>query len=111
MGEHAMKPHKHADLIHAWADGAEIQWKWPDDDEWTDSKDPQWMWNDLDIEFRIKPEPKPDVEWFAECYLDNFNYQKVPQLTSICQTKNNRSNIKLTFDGETGKIKSVEVME
>ena len=22
-----MKPHKHAELIKAWADGAEIQWK------------------------------------------------------------------------------------
>ena len=49
------KPHKHAALIHAWADGAEIEWRdteynttWKllDDSTWWDMKDT--------IEFRIK---------------------------------------------------------
>lgn len=53
--------HKHAELIHAWADGAQIQ-----------IKDKQTGWEDLysapswrdDFEYRIKPEEKkPVVRW------------------------------------------------
>lgn len=52
-----MKPHKHAELIKAWADGAEIQeyirpissnWEF----EWTDNPNPTW---ERDNEYRIKP--------------------------------------------------------
>ena len=45
-----MKPHKHAELIKAWADGAEIQVK-NDDGVWRDA-DP--FWCDYK-EYRIKP--------------------------------------------------------
>ena len=51
--------HKHADLIHAWADGAQIQWNDPNYDEpWSDIQVPSWCEN---FEYRIKPEPKPDT--------------------------------------------------
>ena len=46
------KRHKHADLIHAWAEGAEIQWKF--NNEWIDC-DPEW--DDCE-EYRIKPKTK-----------------------------------------------------
>ena len=52
--------HKHADLIHAWADGAKIQVKeWG---EWHDVRSgPYWG---KDSEYRIKPEEKkPVVYW------------------------------------------------
>ena len=52
-----MKPHKHAELIKAWADGAEIQAK-DMRDNWHDVLKPNW---DEECEYRIKPEPKPDV--------------------------------------------------
>jgi hypothetical protein len=53
--------HKHADLIHAWADGAEIQWKSKDDGKWIDSDLPDWV---PEYEYRIKPEEKkPVVRW------------------------------------------------
>ncbi len=48
------KRHKHADLIHAWADGAEIQWKGCDSDKWIDCY-PKWL---NGTEYRIKPKTK-----------------------------------------------------
>jgi hypothetical protein len=50
--------HKHAELIHAWADGAKIQKLV--NDEWVDD-DPLWG---MYTEYRIKPEEKkPVVRW------------------------------------------------
>jgi hypothetical protein len=49
------KPHKHADLIKAWADGAEIQYKMSEylaSDVWIDTHQPVWESNN---EYRVKP--------------------------------------------------------
>lgn len=53
-------PHKHAALIKAWADGATIQCSNPKRIEklWCDVDEPRWVGI---AEYRIKPEPKPDV--------------------------------------------------
>ena len=53
--------HKHAELIKAWADGAEIEHKSRTTGEWEESGHncPRWR---PDIEYRIKPEPKPEPE-------------------------------------------------
>lgn len=53
--------HKHAELIHAWADGAIIERLWNDphynDQAWLIDKEPDWSEY---CEYRIKPEdPKP----------------------------------------------------
>ena len=51
--------HKHAELIHAWADGSEIQVFHPNLDTWEDcTYDPTWNANKM---YRIKPEPKPEL--------------------------------------------------
>lgn len=62
-----MKPHKHAELIKAWADGAQIQSRWDmtNGKGWSDWRDesetPEWF---IDWEYRIKPEEKkPVVRW------------------------------------------------
>jgi hypothetical protein len=58
-----MKPHKYAEIIKAWADGAQIQWRDPKYDEfgWEDIKEPSWL---TFLEYRIKPEEKkPVVRW------------------------------------------------
>lgn len=58
--------HKHCELIKAWADGAEIQGRYfmgGNIQEWTpwqDEHDPNWNITE-EFEYRIKPEPKPDV--------------------------------------------------
>lgn len=113
-----MKPHKHAELIKAWADGAEIQYAIykSDEPEWHDCGDYFW-WSD-DNQYRIKPQPKPDVFTFAyipKWYVLNNGHQTRSEwwieLALLDQRKNtNKPNIKITFDGETGKLKSAEVL-
>ena len=46
------KPHKHAELIKQWADGAEIEWYNELHREWLDIKNP--LWN-RDRKYRVKP--------------------------------------------------------
>ena len=43
-------PHKHAELIKAWADGAEIQYRFHTC--WIDTENPVW---NPDFDYRIKP--------------------------------------------------------
>lgn len=48
------KPHKHCELIKAWADGAEIQVKDPNTDKWSPLREyPIWY---EDMKYRIKPQ-------------------------------------------------------
>ena len=91
--------HKHAELIKAWADGAEIEIGV--DEEWIAFDNDEYSWNQ-GYEYRIKPEPKPDfVRYF------------VITTTSIIEVNdfNNCKNLKVNFDGETGKLKSAEVLK
>ena len=55
-------PHKHAELIKAWADGAEIQWydSSPREHRWIDC--PEYFDWGATCQFRIKPEPKKKVK-------------------------------------------------
>ena len=53
-----MKPHKHAEVIHAWADGAEVQMKMHDG-VWINADTPYWH---NDCEYRVKPSEKV-VRW------------------------------------------------
>jgi hypothetical protein len=93
-------PHKHAELIKAWADGAEIQFRFPCDLKWTDTKTPSW---DGIAEYRIKPEPKPDLIRFTSVMHIDTNI--------ATNTKYASDNLKLTFDGETGRLKAAEVLK
>ena len=51
------KRHKHADSIHAWAEGAIIQLAFPPSDIWIDCPDNSPAWN-VDRNYRIKPAVK-----------------------------------------------------
>ena len=90
--------HKHEELIKAWADGAEIQTK-IGDRYWFDCE-PKW-WSDR--EYRIKPTPKPDVE--RGMYVVNYG------IGAVLGLEESRNNLKMTFDGETGELKSAEVLK
>ena len=88
------KPHPHRDLIIAWANGAKVEFL--NRTTWVGTETPSWYPSN---KYRIKPEPKPDVvkELFAEVDpLLDLSY-KAP-------------NLRLTFCGETGKLKSAEVL-
>jgi hypothetical protein len=96
--------HKHAELIHAWADGAEIEYKfWGKWNTWIGEECPPW--NDKSTEFRIKPEPKPDVVR----YYNSEYIEEVKEAGS--QIQRSYDTVRLTFDGETGELKSSEVLK
>jgi len=111
-----MKPHKHAALIHAWADGAKIQFlqKEIGPDEayskyWKDDPSPDWRETTI---YRIKPTPKPDVVLYGAIVPTTDIYGETVFVLSrfgVCNDNLN-NNLKLTFDGETGKLKSAEVL-
>lgn len=81
------KRHKHADVIIAWANGAEIEIK-NADGEWEPMVyTPTWEnWR----EYRIKPEPKPDIR--AMVKVDTVN----------------KIHLTFVFDGETKVFKDCE---
>ena len=99
-----MKPHKHCELIKAWADGAEIQVKVKncvDGDYWIDEYFP--YWNDERYEYRIKPKPNPDVVLWASMHPRKSNIYYPSYFGG--------ANLKLIWDGETGKLKNAEVLK
>lgn len=53
-------PHKHAELIKAWADGAEIEVFSTSSSKWYTTRDPHW---DSEKTYRIKPEPPKPHKW------------------------------------------------
>jgi hypothetical protein len=100
-----MKPHKHAALIKAWADGAEIEWRSHvyTFNEWKPHKNQRW---DDHAEYRIKAtEPKPDQILYFN--IGRFGAVKI----EYWQRELCAPNIAATFDGETGKLKSAEVLK
>lgn len=56
------KRHKYADVIHAWADGAEIQGRPVASPEWLLGLNPGWY---EDWEYRIKPRTVKREGWVA----------------------------------------------
>jgi hypothetical protein len=90
--------HKHADLIIEWANGAQIELYHTDTEKWVDAPTPLWF----DCEYRVKPEPKPDL--IKKCDIDS-------RLAVWDCDPRGDPNLKLTFDGETGKLKKAEVLK
>jgi len=100
-----MKPHKHAELIKAWADGALIEYWSKTTKQWTDVEAVNPYWRET-TEYRIKPEPKPDHVYYGVFDMDG------KLSIDSCFTKMNDygDQIKIIFDGNTGKLKSAEVL-
>lgn len=97
-----MKPHKHAVLIHAWADGADIQFRSvPNHGDWHDGNE-NLIWDEW-AEYRVKPEPKPDVS-------QHYFATRAGTTKFSGDTPDMPVNLKLTWDGETGKLKKAEVL-
>ena len=96
--------HKHAELIKAWADGAEIEWLNGLCD-WVYTSYPDWHEHHI---YRIKPEPKPDYVTYL------IKLEKVNQWSEFIVEQPlipYLDTLKLIRDGETGKIKSAEVIK
>jgi hypothetical protein len=98
------KKHIHADVIKAWADGAEIQARscislaenrWGG---WCTVENPEWHKHQ---EYRVKPQ---DVFFSLLAEITDS------QMWSMSTEPNVKKNLKLTFDGITGKLKSAEIL-
>jgi hypothetical protein len=100
------KPHVHAALIKAWADGALIQFR-NLDDEWVDVLAPDWHFS---RKYRIKPEPKPDIVVVRYVHVTPT---VCPSLITHYQAPRMdypENKMQYTFDGETGKLKGVKLL-
>lgn len=62
------KKHIHCDVIKAWADGEEVEYKHPDDACWHKASTPNW---DVNIQYRVKP--KPVTKWYRVALFKKGN--------------------------------------
>jgi hypothetical protein len=86
-----MNRHKHADLIHAWADGAEIQTN--DIGEWRDLVEATYIFNPH-FDYRIKPK---EPEWWENIPERGVLVKDVfDNIVRITATNNPRRWIPLT---------------
>lgn len=76
-----MKPHKHCELIKAWADGAEIQRRKYASNEWVDT-DPDWR---VGTEYRIKPRTVTKEGW-VNVYRHSHD-EEIPALCCLHPTE------------------------
>ena len=96
---------KHADLIKMWANGWDMQVFDERLHKWVDCPEP--MWSTIS-QYRRKPDPKPDTEYWLRTYEHSGGSIFTPHVLSPTEVQ--PANLKLTFDGETGKLKSAEVL-
>jgi hypothetical protein len=103
-------PHKHAEVLRAIADGKEVECRYGPTGSWCAYLDQSRLFSPLFCdemyEWRIKPEPKPDVVQaaFAKQVPGGFTFTWVTMGFES-------ANVKFTFDGENGKLKSAEVLK
>jgi hypothetical protein len=95
------KPNKHAELIKAWADGAEIEVKYPNAVSWTLVQYPKWTES---LEYRVKPVRPKEIEKILYLYLDIQNNRLLDKVSLV-------KNIMMVFDGDTGELKSAEMIK
>ena len=91
------KRHKHADLIIAWVNGAEIEYKNHYDGKWYYDSAPDWEPTE---EYRIKSTKPADIT------KDRF-----VELNPCLENAYNNPNVRYTFDGETKALKGVELLD
>jgi len=109
-----MKPHKHAELIKAWADGHTIE-VLTSNGVWEEIPHPSWL---ATMPYRIRKEPKPDI--VEETLL--FWNMAIPVTANLKDSSWSRwlrngdaytvaGRFKLTYDGETGQLKAAELIK
>lgn len=109
-----MKPHKHAELIKAWADGAKIQKKWYGD-YWDDCDRPDWDEND---EYQLKPMPAKEIVLYATVtYIGKGGYdEETDEIIDdlkirSCGDVMGSTNLILVFDAETKQLTFSRIYE
>jgi len=94
--------HKNAQFIKAWADGAIIEARPSPLYPWSQTDKPNW---DSSYEFRIRPEELPDFSVGA-----TIIFNKTPQ-GYVELAKEGSNNVEFIFDGNTKKLKGVELIK
>ena len=109
-----MAEHKHAEVLRAIADGKVVQWQSNYDNEWSDLMGRMNPISDSHLNWRVKPEPKPDVVRYVNVYVGRITALDLGQLYNSVE-ECNRFNCsdaaaiaKFTVNSETGKV-SVEI--
>ena len=111
-------PRKHSDVIKAIADGKPVQYQtWQSGlfNDWNDSCRMNPISDPL-LEWRIKPEPKPDRVFESEV---KQRAGGCPYIYAIWENTNQPkphsctwpTNLRLVFDGETMELKDAEVIK
>lgn len=110
-----MAQHKHHDCIVAWAKGETIEILTKFGHGWQEVNGTP-LWGEH-YEYRIKPDPKPDVIRYARASADDVEPIPVPKQWSDAKSstwwsvrKAGSDNVRAIFDGETGKLKAVELL-
>jgi hypothetical protein len=108
-----MTKHKHTSVLSDYLNNTSLvlQWRFTTDHRWFDltlGKNSITPLSDPDLEWRIKPELKPDVISYVNIYknmgydnLEEAHYSGVPSSKGV---------IKVVLDGETQELKSVEII-
>ena len=101
------KPHKHAELIKAWADGAEIEFFENVCHAWLDCTKNKPTWDDS-TSYRIKEKRLRDyeVETAAAMVFSEGTLQPC-----VAFVYGKTYNLKLIFDRHTHELKSAEVLK
>lgn len=107
------KRHKHADLMHTYAEncGVEIECKSLTTGNWHVITNPAWI---EDMEYRIKPEKKPDV--VINYLFEKYDGKSFPKYHTAARdyefnVDGRPCNLRLTFSGETGELIKAEVIK
>jgi len=93
---------RNAEFIKAWADGATIEYRPSPLYPWSEEEVPNWFKLG---EFRVKPEELPDFSVGA-----TIIFNKTPQ-GYIEFAKEGANNVEFIFDGNTKKLKGVELIK
>lgn len=108
------QPHKHAEVLRAIADGKKVQHNaFMRSSDWYGASKHCNPISHPELEWRVKPEPKPDVvaEGILDCPLVGLYNNPEYGVEFRVNKHYEKPTVRFTFDGETGKLKKAEVLE
>jgi len=107
-----LTPHKHCEVIKAYADGHSVQLS-DDGMEWEDIKTP--LFDCKHGLYRVKPQPKPDIVMYGNIEETLYGIRAGLYSHSLCgnfnETKAHADNLRVVYSGETGVLLSVKLIK
>lgn len=100
-------PHVHAEIMKKWADDTSqiVEYRTNPDARWQYTGNPSWFPH---YEYRIRPASKPDIVQYIR---STPGYSSEPEKARTNWFPHANNIQKQTFDGETGQLKSVEIVK